>query len=321
MPAVLTIVLAACGSDVAPKTGGPVSVNNQVTNNASTSDAGMTDPDGGMTGVPDATMSSEDAPEFLELGATPNRVTNAAPANISAIVTDPQGAGDIVAVRLIEQSTGQPLGNFQADGGGAYSFSLDWNTLNAIVDLTFDVDLGLIVTAEAIDTAGERSTRSLELRVACDDNGPACNGTCGEQLCDGECATGEDFFFDPNNCGACGVVCPDGLCEGGECVGALDVDAPCQTLSDCEDGASFCSDEATTGLSGGWCVYECFGSEDCGPQGECVRVAVDPDGNQTVQLCVAPCSANGDCRQGWLCQPGPNIEGENLSFCTPPEPM
>jgi hypothetical protein len=54
------------------------------------------------------------------------------------------------------------------------------------------------------------------------DAGPyACATSCMSPLfaCNGTCITGTS---DPNNCGACGRVCPSGICVDGKCAGSTD---------------------------------------------------------------------------------------------------
>jgi hypothetical protein len=103
-----------------------------------------------------------------------------------------------------------------------------------------------------------------------------CNGVCcpaGHTCCDGIC---RNLNTDPNNCGACGVVCEGGVCYGGTC----DICAGsnlCATLEPTlcnESEFCFC---LTTVEGNGMCVTfqaqcgpSCSTSADCN-NGQCIQ--------------------------------------------------
>ena len=102
---------------------------------------------------------------------------------------------------------------------------------------------------------------------------PPQSGGCGEGMpsCGGVCT---DLLTDPLNCGACGVVCADSACAGGEC-GAPP--GPCAPgFTDC--GGS-CVDLLTSNGNCGTCGTICELGETCGGGGACVPAVVAcPDG-------------------------------------------
>ncbi len=306
----------ACGDDVKSKGAGPISINNSSNNvstdagNVSTGDGGSSTDGGG--GVPDATMSSEDAPQIIEFTANPTTLNESGSSSLSLIVTDPQGSDDIAAVRLIEQSSGTSLGNFAQDGGGAYSTSVSWNDISSAVDITFDGSFSVVLTAEAIDNAGERSTRSISLALACSEADSACGGTCGETFCGGECLSAQDLFGSNQNCGGCGNSCGGGdICSIDECLDPNVAAAPCTSDAQCGGQAMSCQTEAATGIPGGLCLIICS-QDGCGPNSECVGIT---DGNgQQIPVCFPTCTTADDCREGWECQ---ELDGTATMACFP----
>lgn len=317
----LAVALAGCGGDVSPKSksggggGGGGGVNN---GGGGTGDAGMGADSGTEMEIPDDTKSSPDAPDILELSATPMTLTNASSVVLNAVVTDPDGPEDIAAGRVLEASTSAVLGTFASSGGGAYSFELQWNTLSNAIDLTFEGQQNVVLTIEFIDAANERSTRSLSLQAACDEGGPACGGTCGETFCDGICEELSTFDSDPNNCGGCGIVCEGGVCEESACVDIPKIDGACTTVGDCETGADRCL-PPDSGIAGGWCIFECSSVSDCGTGTTCGAIGT---AESNIRLCLRECETVADCpRDDWTCMAGPNLEGQNIKVCLPPLPQ
>lgn len=309
------LVVAGCGGDISPKGKSPGLSINAGTNQGTGGDAGAqpdsgpTDDDGGVN-LPDGSMSSEDAPQIIELTASPTRITETTRTTLSAVVTDPQGSDDVVAVRLLEQSSSAALGNFAADGGGAYSISVSWNDLQNNIDIRFDGSMSVILTAEAIDSGGERSTRSLSLRLECSEAMSACGGTCGQTSCAGACVDEGDLAGDNDNCGACGNACSGrDICSGDECVDPVFATGACTSDSDCGGIAGSCGTEADSGVPGGICLILCS-RDGCGPGQECVGLQ-DRSG-QTIPICFGTCTTNDDCRDSFECQ-----DAGNARVCVP----
>lgn len=64
----------------------------------------------------------------------------------------------------------------------------------------------------------------------------------------------------------------------------------CETQSDC--GRSlFCE----RSMPDGYCTLKNCEDEGCPDEGVCIRFSAD------VSWCMAPCSGNGDCRDGYTC--------------------
>ena len=70
-------------------------------------------------------------------------------------------------------------------------------------------------------------------------------------MCGGGCV---DLSTDPNNCGACGTVCPDGVCEGGTCAPVQVVLAASYPWSSASTVADLSSDPNNCGACGTVCA-------------------------------------------------------------------
>jgi hypothetical protein len=87
---------------------------------------------------------------------------------------------------------------------------------------------------------------------------------------------GPDLKNDPNNCGACGNVCPSGACNGGMCTNPGCAASSCNNFVPCNSGAGCVCGQLSGG--GGLCLPGrtpcsspyCDVHSDCGPNQLCV---------------------------------------------------
>ena len=227
-----------------------------------------------ITGDPDMTTppGEEAAPVIVELTASKTRLTRGQILEVTAIVTDPQGFGDIGGGRLFSEQ-GKLYGAF-IGSGGTFKAALSWTAIQDIEATSFEMEQGIPVRAEFFDAALNKTSQTFMLTLHCDGS-PACKGVCGESLCGEVCKTKNDFSEDDVNCGACGVSCASG---------ALCVEASCE----CSDGKKVC---------GGSCVDVYNDAEHCGSCGTtcasgqaCIAAAC-----KSVVLPGSPCNEDEEC--------------------------
>lgn len=108
-------------------------------------------------------------------------------------------------------------------------------------------------------------------------------------------------------CRACGAT--EG-CVSGQCQPVVFVDAgmpiggACVQDSNCgvNDGLGFCIPEVSggqpTGFPGGYCSRMCD-MTPCPPEGRCVEAQTQ--GGGVVNICLASCMSQANCRMGYLC--------------------
>ncbi len=218
------------------------------------------------------------APRVLSLSVLPARLYRNDPgaSTFSALVTDPDGLQDVVGGRLVDPVSGGTYGVFTAAGSpGAYTFSIDWLTMQAVRGVTAAGVQGLErdFRAEFFDIAGNVGSGSVTMLLHCGLTGyGVCNNQCrqlgtstncsicdevvpvggacvnytptcpaGGSVCNGACV---DLQNDSNNCGGCGVVVPTGrVCRNGApaCANATDTWCPAQNVcANLQTSASNC---------------------------------------------------------------------------------
>ncbi|MFO0608589.1 MAG: hypothetical protein U0324_35815 [Polyangiales bacterium] len=234
-------------------------------------DGGAQDVPAGMDGPPVTDGAGGDAsargPVFLSFGTNVMALTETDSVTFTAVLTDPDGSGDLVGGALLDESGMARYGAFMASGGtGAYSLTVTWAQVHAVGRIEFRESESRVFLAEFFDMAGNRSTRTVTLRLHCDGRGGgACNGRC------------TNLSANPN-CGGCGVVCPT-ACDMGTC--------PCPT------GQTRCGEQ---------CVNTMLSATNCGGCGQACAPGFTCQGG----FCTAPsggCSGGTTCT-GCSARPG-----------------
>lgn len=125
---------------------------------------------------------------------------------ITALVTDPDGAADVLGGSLLDPESHLSYGPFNNGGvGGTYLISLSWTTINQLRALNGGPRRFLI---QFFDAAQHVAEVEITVDVQCD--------TPSRSVCSGVCV---DLKSDPKNCGKCDTAPLAGqLCQNGKLV-------------------------------------------------------------------------------------------------------
>jgi hypothetical protein len=255
-------------------------------------------------------------------------------ATLSAVVTDPDGVGDLLGGVLLDPTTDTTYGTFTATGAGTFSIDVDWGVLGAVRAVDFATSTTRVVRGRFFDQGGLAAFADVTLSLACSDGSAACDGRCGRARCDGTCRNEADFV-DDDNCGGCGVRCTGGAfcstdftsprCVGGgegegegegepsqPFTGTPEAGVVCGAAGTCADACCFdlftttpsCVASADACLIGG--AATCDGPEDCGPGTECCFAGFGASCVTTGECRAGGngsevCNSNRDCLTGELC--------------------
>lgn len=239
-------------------------------------------------------------PQIVSFSSNLQVLTPTGEAVLTAIVTDSDGAADIIG-GVLKHSNGTTYGSFEASGSGVFEFRLDWDKLNAVEPIEFLGGGGShTVTAEFLDQAAHVATADLELTLRCD--------TAAYGACDGACL---DQRIDEANCGSCDNVCSDpaasgsAQCRDSECHYNCDFDyhecpgtcLPDNSIDSCGDSCTPCP-----GIDNGHAI--CIDSLACGLECQngwrmCGDVCAECPSHASGLTCQGTsCVATG-CNQGY----------------------
>ena len=183
---------------------------------------------------------------------------------ITAIVTDPQGIGDLIGGTLKNESETLSYGAFSTSGEeGSYQIALYWNDLDTVEPIWAErAGRERVFTALFYDQAGHMASDNISVTLQCTAGRASCDGDCldHQDICDGG-NTCIDVGGDPLNCGACDFSCPAVSNGDPICVSEL-----CDV--DCHDGYARCgATECREALSDdnncGGCDQSCETDEGC----------------------------------------------------------
>jgi hypothetical protein len=201
-------ILAACGGDDQSTT-----VMTTMTMTASSAPSGdtMTSDPEGSSGSEDSTPTGEasntapmaGAPMILSFQTDVTNLTAGESVTFTAVVTDPDGVGDIVGGTLSDLTGAIGYGPFVAAGQeGTYSISVSWDKMHQTEPIQFEqMDAIRAFRAEFYDQAANKVSKDVELTLTCAE-GSACDGVCADVMTNAE------------HCGSCAGVCQGGVRRG-----------------------------------------------------------------------------------------------------------
>jgi hypothetical protein len=184
--------------------------------------------------------TSPSAPKILTISTNVRTLHETEVLTVSAVVTDPDGIGDVIGGQLLTSDGTAAYGAFATDAGeGAYSLSLAWSTINATESIDTGVGMPASRTfrAKFFDAEGNSSYRDITVELACRNQVAACDGVC-------ESGPTE---YSTDQCGSCNHSCP--LVSGG--------DVTCQMRT--SDSAGICVLVTVTSQRVA-CATQCTGS-------------------------------------------------------------
>jgi hypothetical protein len=184
------------------------------------------------------------APKFVTLEADVSTLYEGDSALITAVLSDPDGLGDIVGGSLADDGGGS-YGSFIPSGPpGSYQLEVSWNDIQALtgIDFAYGASTSRTLVASFSDAANHVATQQLSIELACSSGWAACNGSC------------LDTMNDDDNCGSCDNECGADLCvsfsycSSGSCVGGEETDCSWMddvcVVGDCNSSNGQCQAQA-----------------------------------------------------------------------------
>src|SRR6185312_17002618 len=134
------------------------------------------------SGTSNGGASSSSSPKILSLHTNISSMTSSDVLVISAIVTDPDGIDDVIGGNLETPDGIAAYGAFATDASeGAYSISLTWDSMNAVVAVDTDAGGSVSRTMRAtfFDVEGSTVWGEVSITLGC--------GAATKAACDGRC--------------------------------------------------------------------------------------------------------------------------------------
>lgn len=203
--------------------------------------------------------------------------------SFTAVVTDPQGIGDLIGGTLLSPGGGT-YGSFATESDeGAYALTLSWSAINTIEAISFGTSEDRTFIARFYDQAGNSTDAEAIVELACrQPEYGACAGQC------------LDLLTDVENCGACGRVCSG---EVGTCT-----EGGCLTTSACIDDLSMSCEAACVAEGHRACnstYWDAAGvAQKVRPEDTCATYS-STFGGFLIPTCEEPMQVNADVGIGY----------------------
>ncbi|HOU92187.1 MAG TPA: hypothetical protein PLU22_14140 [Polyangiaceae bacterium] len=221
----------------------------------------------GGTGADGSVSPDNASPAIVMIGKNAETLHPGETLVVSAMVTDPDGAADLVGGTLKDPLSGATYGPMSGSSG-SYSLSLSWDAIDMASPIATPVGGATrTFTAEFMDSAGHVVSQDVTVTLACSD---ATLAACGS-----DCV---DPLWDWGNCGTCGHSCTYD-CSLGSCF--ADVVSLSSSSCDavCASSGLTCagiSDEEDGGTSYGYAIYTTTGCTDTVLFASCSQVSPIP---------------------------------------------
>jgi hypothetical protein len=166
---------SGCSSG-APEAGAPEGT----ATDSSATTAGAGGATAGTTTTGTSTASLDSPPIILSFDSNVQAITQGEQVTFTAVVTDPDGAGDIAFGDLLGGGTGIVYGAFTAGAQqGTYELALSWSQINQLAPIDFGHGASeqRPFVGRFFDHAGRGAARTAAITLQCN-GGAACSGTC-----------------------------------------------------------------------------------------------------------------------------------------------
>lgn len=294
--AALALSLPACSSLGDSDGNGPLIIdeNNTSGTNNTTGTANNTTGTANNTSGMNNTTGDPSGPKILEVSPTAPSISGERDSvTFTVVVTDPDGASDLLGGLVRDGITGETIVSMTRTGEGTYTAEVTWEALHAQAPIEFEGSGQRVVLLEFIDAAEHRTRQSVTIALSCPSaSDRACGGRCrdicltlGEACVPGQapdlctCTNSANLTDNPNGLAshACTLTASNSACENAQEIGR-------DTL--CPGGGPIgCMINAAT--QSVFAVCGCTGDDDCPATQRCVA---SPDNQPLLsfdRLCVA----------------------------------